>query len=114
MIDANRLRDLLEQNRLPDPRRGDDQAALPAPERGEQIDRAHTDGIDRIVLQHDAAFGVERRQIVERRRRLPFVGRLAFDREDAIEHQGPFSRSRGARIVPASACPGRRPNCRMR
>jgi hypothetical protein len=33
MIDANRLRNLLEQNRFPDSGRGDDQSALTAPER---------------------------------------------------------------------------------
>src|SRR2546430_9735640 len=63
------------------------QAALPAPERRQQIDGAGADGIRLRIFQHDPALREKRRQVVELRRRRPFGDRNARSEEHTSELQ---------------------------
>ena len=72
---ADSLGDVLEQDRLAHARRGEDQPALAAPERGDQVHRAHRRRVVMLAFQDDPLLRKHRRQRIEGLR-----GRPAFDR----------------------------------
>ncbi len=84
-IDADGLGDLLEHDRLARARRGDDEAALAAAERRDEIDGARGDRAGLGILQHDALGGMERGELFELGGLLPLVGRDALDVQDAVD-----------------------------
>src|SRR5215471_4194890 len=87
IVCPNRFCNFLQQNGLAHARRCNDEAALPATERRQQIDRARTYGARVWILQDDSALGKLWRQFVERGRLLPLLGRLMLDLGNLIERQ---------------------------
>jgi hypothetical protein len=87
MVVGDRLGDVLQQHRLADPRRRDDQRALALALRRDDVDhprRLVLDGrIDRVELQF--LVGVERRQIVEIDAVADGVRIVVIDLDDADE-----------------------------
>ena len=69
MILRDRVGDLLEENRLAGARRRDDQPALAFADRRDEIHDAHAE-VAVLRLETQAALGIARTQIVERRRAL--------------------------------------------
>jgi hypothetical protein len=65
VVREDRLGDLLEQRRLAGLGRADDQGALPAPDRAEQVDQPARDRAPR-VLERETRLGVDAGQVLER------------------------------------------------
>src|SRR5262249_17400431 len=87
MIYTNGLRDLLEQNRLAHSRRGDDQPALAATERREQIDSTRANRVRLWIFEHNPALRELRRQFLEIGRLGPLFSGPAFNRDDVVQHE---------------------------
>ena len=87
IICLNRFRNFLQQDGLAHSRRRNDEAALPATERRQQIDRARANGVRVRVLQDNSALRKLRCELVERCRLLPFLAGLILNLCNLVERQ---------------------------
>src|SRR4029453_184236 len=87
IICSNRFPNFLQQNGLAHARRRNDEAALSATERRQQIDCARADGAGVWILQDNSALRKLRRELVERGRLYPFFGWFPLDVCNLVERQ---------------------------
>ena len=84
----DRVGDVLQEDRLSGPRRGDDQAALAEAYRRQDVDRAHRHVLlDVGVLEQDPLQGIVGDQLLERGDLRDLLGVLAHDLVDP-DHRG--------------------------